>query len=93
MAVDTRNKRMSMIGLGIPVPSVLPDPDGTISSSDRAQFLWLYSGIAIAPIVRKIIEFVVYLHKRTVTTILNSRTIGAKLYNRAITVLSDWEPM
>ena len=47
MAVDTRDKRMSMIGLGSPVPSVLPNPDGAIGAADRAQLLWLYSGISL----------------------------------------------
>lgn len=47
MAVDTRNKRMSLLGLGLPVPSVLPNPDGAFGAADRAQLLWLYSGIAL----------------------------------------------
>ena len=42
MAVDTRNKRMSLIGLCSPVPAMLPDPDGTIAAVDRFMFLWLY---------------------------------------------------
>jgi len=46
MAVDTKNKRMSVIGLALPVPSMLPDSDGTIGVSDRLHLLWLYSGIA-----------------------------------------------
>lgn len=48
MAADTRDKRFSLIGLGSPVPSMLPDPDGTIAAADRAMLLWLYHGIAVA---------------------------------------------
>lgn len=47
MSVDTRNKRMSLIGIGSPVPSVLPNPDGTIGATDRAHLLWLYAGIVL----------------------------------------------
>ena len=58
MAVDTKNKRMSVIGLALPVPSMLPDSDGTIAIADRLHLLWLYSGIAAAtptaPIVNRI---------------------------------------
>jgi hypothetical protein len=46
MAVDTRNKRASCIGVGLPVPSVLPNPDSTIDSNDRQMVTWLYAGIA-----------------------------------------------
>ena len=47
MAVDTRDKRFSMMGLGSPVPRVLPNPDGTIGDQDRAMFIYLYHGIAL----------------------------------------------
>jgi len=45
MAVDTRDKRSSMIGLASPVPRLLPDPDGSFVAADRAMLLFLYSGI------------------------------------------------
>ncbi len=44
MAVDTRSKRMSLIGLGVPVPNVLPNPDTSIGQGDRLHFLQCYSG-------------------------------------------------
>ena len=47
MAVDTRDKRFSIMGLGQPTPSVLPLPDGAIDTSDRSFFIFLYSGIAL----------------------------------------------
>ena len=46
MAVDTRNKRFSILAIDNPTIPSLPDPDGTVDSSDRQQFLWKYSGIA-----------------------------------------------
>lgn len=46
MAVDTRNKRMSMIGLAQVVPRVIPDPDGGVdTAAERQQHIGLYSGI------------------------------------------------
>jgi hypothetical protein len=47
MAVDTRNKRMGMVGLGLPFGRVSPDPDGTVGDPDRAQLLFLYPGVAL----------------------------------------------
>ena len=47
MAIDSRNKRMSLIGLGSPVPTVLTNADGAIETADRAMFMWLYFGIAL----------------------------------------------
>jgi hypothetical protein len=48
VAIDTRNKRFSLIGFGSPVPAPLPLPDSTISAGDRAMLLWLYFGLALA---------------------------------------------
>jgi len=47
MAVTTRDKRMSLIGFGVPIPTVLPNPDGTIGTLDRFMFEWLYAGITL----------------------------------------------
>lgn len=46
MAVDTRNKRMSMISFGQIVRPTSPMPDGGFSTSgDRAQLIYRYRGI------------------------------------------------
>lgn len=43
MAVDTRNKRMGMIGLGSPVPRILPNPDGSFNlNNDRYMIMFQY---------------------------------------------------
>lgn len=50
MAVDSRDKRFSLLAFGKPVPQVFPNPDGSnwATSSERsAGGLWLYYGISI----------------------------------------------
>lgn len=50
MAVDTRNKRASAIGLGVGpwLGLPLPDPDASVETGDRAHLLALYSGLNYA---------------------------------------------
>jgi len=45
MAVDSKAKRMSCIGVGLPVPSLLPVADSSVSAADRLHLSWLYAGI------------------------------------------------
>jgi hypothetical protein len=42
MAITTNSERMSLIGLGSPVPRMLPEPDASIDSADRALLIFLY---------------------------------------------------
>lgn len=49
MAVDTRNKRMSIMNIGMPWRGRFPLADGAIGASDRQIFLYLYSGILADP--------------------------------------------
>ena len=49
MAVDTRNKRFSMLGFGQAhgYPYVLPDPSGGFDTElERTQLAYLYAGIS-----------------------------------------------
>lgn len=49
MAVTTRNRRMALIGLGSPVPRVLPNPDGSFGNvNDRLMLAFLYPIYALA---------------------------------------------
>ena len=50
MPVDSRDKRFSLLGFGQAhgFPYVVPNPDGTISTADRAQWLYLYHGSGIS---------------------------------------------
>lgn len=45
MALDTRNKRASAVGLALAWRMVLPHPDGTIATADRQQAALCYAGI------------------------------------------------
>jgi hypothetical protein len=50
MAVDTRNKRASMVCLGLPFGRVPPNPDGSLATAaDRAQLNYLYALGGAAP--------------------------------------------
>lgn len=44
MAVDTRNKRASALGLGLAPLAVLPAPDSTVGAPDRPQLAYSYAG-------------------------------------------------
>ena len=59
MAVDTRDKRFSLISFGSPIPNVLPNPDGSFNAADRAMLIFLYHGLALsAPSILTIIGLV-----------------------------------
>ena len=52
MAVDTREKRFSVMNMGLPIPFNLFEVDGTVNADDKAHLLYLYAGVALAaPIV------------------------------------------
>jgi hypothetical protein len=47
MAVDTANKRMSVVGFALPFRTVAPIPDGSLAAvADREQVAHSYAGIA-----------------------------------------------
>jgi hypothetical protein len=46
MAVDTREKRASIIGIGLAAALVLPAPDASVVLGDRQQVAFTYMGIA-----------------------------------------------
>ncbi len=48
MAIDTAEKRLSMLNFGLPWWTTLPASDGAIDAGDRLHLLGLYSGIAVA---------------------------------------------
>ena len=43
MAIDSKAKRISCIGIGLPVPSLLPVANSSISAEDRMHLSWLYA--------------------------------------------------
>jgi hypothetical protein len=48
MAVDTRDKRFSILGLASDTVREQQNPTGTIGAPARAMLLFLYAGIALA---------------------------------------------
>ena len=49
MAIDTAERRFSMMGLGNPVLKLVV-PSGSVDASERATFLDLYAGIALSAV-------------------------------------------
>lgn len=45
MALDSRNRRASALGIGLAALVVLPAPDGTITQADRQHVAFCYAGI------------------------------------------------
>jgi hypothetical protein len=54
VAVDTRNRRASVIGLGLSALLVLPAPDGALDLGDRQQVAACYRGIDAAVQVARV---------------------------------------
>lgn len=51
MAIDTRNKRASLLGLALALRLVPPAPDAALDIGDRAHLAYLYSGLSVAAAV------------------------------------------
>jgi len=47
MAVDTAQKRFSMMSLGQTIAPILFEQDGAVDADDRSHLLYLYSGITL----------------------------------------------
>jgi len=45
MAIDTTEKKLSLMTFGDPTPETLPFADGSLDVGDKQHFLNLYSGI------------------------------------------------
>lgn len=74
MAIDTRDKRASVLGFGLAALVVLPAP-GTIDQPDRQHLAYCYRGIqaGVAQIAVGI-QIIVAAEDRTIT-IVEDRTI------------------
>jgi len=61
MAIDSRDKRLSMMNVGMAFSQTLPTPDATVNQSDRVMFLLMYSGtVFVASVgqgVQRVLEF------------------------------------
>lgn len=47
MAIDTTEKKLSLLNFGLPFWRTLPESDGTIDQDDKQHLLGLYSGITV----------------------------------------------
>lgn len=56
MAIDTRSKRASVLGLVLPFRQHFPVPDGTLGQPDRAHLLGLYSGYEYAAPANDVVD-------------------------------------
>lgn len=67
MAVDTRDKRMSMLGLARASVRLFKNPTGTIAAVARAMFEFLYAGIGLGPPVASVPRVLQYQASRATT--------------------------
>jgi len=75
MAIDTENKRRSVLGIWGGV-RVLPVPDGTVGVRDR-KHLWLYRSLTVvSSLFQKFIPFVVLVKKTPVEVMVIKRTVS-----------------
>lgn len=52
MAVDTKEKRLSMMTFGAgAIAHTLPEPDSSIDAADKAHLLGLYGGLAVSSFI------------------------------------------
>lgn len=59
MAVDTRSKRASVLGLVAGVALALPLADGTVQAADRAHVSFCYAGLSAAALTEPTAEYVI----------------------------------
>lgn len=89
MAVDTRDKRASVLGFGLAALLVLPEP-GVIDQPDRQHVAYSYRGIAAAtPIPPSTVEptvIVVQAESREIVVETDSRSIVIAADDRVIVV-------
>jgi hypothetical protein len=48
VAINTRNRRFSLVGMARPWMAVLPNPDGPVDQPDRQHFEYCYPGITFS---------------------------------------------
>lgn len=85
MAVDTRNKRASVIGLAFSVLLTLPAPDATVHDVDRPHLAYSYSGLtAEAPVVGPpdIVNATVTFRRNVAGTATFARTVQTTMHVR-----------
>jgi hypothetical protein len=95
MSVDTRDKRMSMLGLCLAARLVLPNPDGGFTTAgDRAQLTGQYAGTLVAPVV---VEYLVIgtltpVNTTPVLALVTTTPVLALVSTTPVLVLTDTTP-
>lgn len=81
MPADTKTKRLSLIGYGMPFRLTLPEPDAEIDQADRQHLLGLYGGLLAAepPIQARICSATFVITQRSATAELAQRSATAEL--------------
>lgn len=85
MAVDTRNKRASAIGIGLALRLVLPAPDASVDQPDRQQVSYSYAGISAQALS------VLDLCATTVRSLMPVRTVVSLMSVRSVSAYCDHE--
>jgi hypothetical protein len=87
MAVDTRDKRASVLGWGLASLLVLPAP-GALDQGDRQQTAYSYRGISVASPVEAepVVTVVVSATDRTIEVGATERLIVVRATTRDVTV-------
>ena len=80
MAIDTKSKRMSLIGIGD--DQILPEADGSVIAPDRSVFMFLYSMALLSPVVLRIDSYG-YLQNRVVSILSSKKqsTLSSSLFD------------
>ena len=87
MAVDSRNKRASVLGFGLAALLVMPAPDGTIDQADRQHVAYSYPGItAGTPIAPDVIIIAIPAEAQTIAIDADAQTIQVSAEAQTILV-------
>lgn len=75
-----------MIGLGSPVPRLLPNPDAAFGAADRAFLLYLYAGLALTVASSEIIAGTMYLMQLMLgTATITQNRVGTVWIDQLVT--------
>ena len=91
MAVDSREKRFSIMTLGNTLQPVSLTPDGTIDQADRQHLLWGYSGILWAAAVVGVIDIFLFNSYITTTASFNSNIETTNNFNSDIETTNSFK--
>ena len=78
MAVDTRSKRASVLGIGLAAALTLPLVDGTVAQADRQHVAFAYAGLIAGSPITSVAAMATAYRTNTVTaTVYQTNTVTA----------------